>query len=148
MVRYRGTIKTKYPVSRVWELVANWTNLAVWDMNVKKMTPIDGTPSSGVGAGWDCLFEFNGNKTDAKYKCVLWEPEKKAVFEATSPFVRSKDTIEVVKTEDGGTEVTAEFQLYLRGLLFPFSFVLDGAMQSTCPQVIKDLDKYIDDELK
>ena len=65
-----------------------------------------------------------------------------------SPFVRSKDTIEVVKTDDGGTEVTAEFQLYLRGLLYPLSFVLDGAMQETCPKVMKDLDKFIADELK
>ena len=147
MVRYRGTVTTSFPRARVWELISDWAKLAVWDMNVKAMTPIDGTPKRGIGAEWDCKFEFNGTKTDAKYKCIEWEDGHRAVFQAMSPFVRSKDTMEVVE-KDGNTEVTMEFQLHLRGLLYPFSFVLDCAMQDTCPLVMKDLKAFIEKELE
>lgn len=147
MVRYSGTIKTAHNRARVWELISDWSNLALWDMNVKANTPRAGTPTSGVGAEWDCKFEFNGTKTDARYRCVEWDAERRAVFEASSTFVRSRDTIEVADVPGGGTAVTAEFQLYLRGILSPFSFVLNGAMQDTCPKVMKDLTAFIEERL-
>lgn len=147
MVRYKSTITAAFPRARVWELVSDWSKLSIWDMNVKSNIPISGTPTSGVGAEWDCKFEMNGRKIDAKYKCLEWVAGKRAVFEATSTFVRSLDTIEVADAANDATDVTAEFSLYFRGPLAPLSFVLNGAMQETCPKVMKDLEAFINDSL-
>lgn len=150
MVRYRATINVAHSTDKVWKLLSNWTNLALWDINVKEMIPIEaeGVPKAGVGAMWDCKFEFNGRKTDAKYRCVEYTEPTKAIFEASSPFVRSKDTLQIKQGADANSsQVTMQFELYLRGLLSPLSFLLDGAMQSTCPQVMKDLEGFVDEQL-
>lgn len=147
MVRYNGQLLVPHARARVWALLSDWTNLATWDMNITRCDLRPGSTPTGVGAKFDCTFSFNGRVTDAGYECVEWDEGKRAVFEATSNLVRSRDTIEIDDGPDGQTEVKAEFHLFLRGPLFPLSFLLNGAMQDTCPKVMKDMRSFLDERL-
>lgn len=124
------------------------TNLAKWDMNVKRCEPVSAEEKSGIGAKYTCDFEFNGFTTEAEYECTQWEEDAQAQFAANSRMVRTKDTLSFRDAEEGNsTEIEAEFQMFFKGLLFPFTFTLNGPLRSVCPKVMTDMEDFIKKQL-
>jgi len=157
MVRFRGTIYVCHEPAKVWKLLSDWSRLSQWDENCESITPI--TPSSssswqssrgnfslGIGALWECKFDLNGRKVDAVYRCVEWEAGRRAVFCATSAFIRTRDTLEIIQAP-GGCQVSLQFELYYRNILAPLSFTLESRMQQSCHRIMAQLKKFVELQL-
>lgn len=151
MVRYRGTIYVCHEPDKVWKLLSDWGRLPQWDSNAVQMTPRsseNGQFALGIGALWDCRFDCDGRRVDARYRCVEWDRVGlRAVFEATSTFIRTRDTLEIIQAP-GGCQVSMQFELYYRNILAPLSFTLDTKMQRACPRIMNDLQKYVEEQLE
>lgn len=151
MVRYASSITVPFPRERVWALMSDWRNLATWDVNVTKSVLAAGQAENarGVGTKYDCLFRSSPEQKEMKvdYTCTLYNEPSECKYEGLAGLFRSNDAIECEAVDDHSTKVTAEFNLVFRGILSPFSFVMNGVMQKTGPIVMKDMDEFIKKEL-
>ncbi|PXF43661.1 hypothetical protein BWQ96_06566 [Gracilariopsis chorda] len=149
MVKYRASIVVPYAQERVWKLMSDWTNLAKWDINITKSVLAESEQPGACGEGtkYDCAFSLNGSEIPVNYNCIKYDEPRTCQFLGLAKLFRSQDTLEFEK-EGEGTKLTAEFNLAFRGLLYPFSFLMNGAMQKTGPIVMDDIQKFVDEELK
>jgi Polyketide cyclase / dehydrase and lipid transport len=155
MVRYNGSITVPYARARVWKLMADWTNLEKWDLNISRSERLSGQPTAdGVGTKFSCTFDLNGKKSEVDYTCVKYDAEKMDVAQfsglaALAPLVgvRSQDTLSFRDAEGGGTVIDAEFDLTFRGLFTPLSFVMGSSMKETGPKVMTEMDTFVAKEL-
>lgn len=130
--------------------MSDWTNLSIWDLNItKSVLAADQKPGQvGLGTKYDCEFSANGmENVKVAYECVQFEAPQKCRYIGLAQLFKSVDTVECVAEGDNATKITAEFNLSFRGLLSPFSFVMNGAMQKTGPIVMKDIEKFVSEKL-
>lgn len=130
--------------------MSDWTNLAVWDINITKSVLADDQKPNQVGIGtkYDCEFSANGmENVKVDYECVYFDAPTKAQYVGLARLFRSVDTVECEAEGENTTKLTAEFNLSFRGLLSPFSFLMNGAMQKTGPIVMKDIEKFLTERL-
>lgn len=150
MVRYIASVIVPYPRSKVFPLLADWRNLAIWDLNITSSvySPDQSNPTPGVGTRYDVRFSANGLKdVPVDYVCTEYVSPERCSYTGIARFFKSQDSIVCEDAEDGNTKVTAEFNLGFRGILAPLSFVMNGAMQSTGPIVMKDIEKFVKERL-
>lgn len=131
--------------------MSDWTNVPSWDLNITKCTLAEGQSPGTIGKGthYDCLFS-NNNMKDVKvdYECIVFDPPHKCSYVGLAKLFRSQDSIGCESVDDDtATKITAEFNLSFRGLLSPFSFVMNSAMQKTGPAVMDEIKKFVDKEL-
>lgn len=150
MVKYSSSVVVPFARERVWKLMSDWTNLSAWDVNITKsaLSP-DHTPGPpAVGTKYVCEFSANGmENVKVDYECVLFDPPARCQYVGLARFFRSVDSVQCDPEGDASTKITAEFNLSFRGLLSPFSFLMNGAMQSTGPLVMKDIEKFVAEQL-
>jgi hypothetical protein len=150
MVNFTGKLVVPYPRQRVWDLMSNWANVVHWDSNLTSSirTPDQPKPDR-VGTKYSCIFDLNGTKSDVDYTVIAFEDKKLAQFEGFTNRLRSCDTLAFADASDAlnSTQITANFDISLRGILRPLSFLMNGAMQSTCAAVMTKMEKYIHAEL-
>ncbi|KAI0558669.1 START-like protein [Gracilaria domingensis] len=129
--------------------MSDWTNLAKWDVNITKSELAASEPADARGEGtkYDCAFSLQGSDIEVDYTCVKYEEPDLCQFVGLAKLFRSQDTLEF-ESKDDGTKITAEFNLTFRGLLSPFSFVMNGAMQKTGPIVMDDIKKFVTAQLE
>lgn len=150
MVNFTASITVPYARQRVWPVLSDWTNLSRWDINIKTSTLAAEEASDAPqkeGTCYDCTFAMGQNIIPVAYKCVRMQPMSECQFQGLARLFRSVDTLSFEEMGDAQTRVTASFELNFRGLLAPFSFVMGGAMRDTGPIVMKDIAKFLDDEL-
>lgn len=149
MVRYVGKVIVPYTRERVFELMSDWRNIEVWDMNIVKSNLAEGhtDPSKGLGTRYDCQFKI-GDKDPigVAYECIKYNAPVECEFQGLATLFKSKDCVKCEKKGDG-TEITADFNLDFRGLLSPFSFIMNGTMQKTGPIIMKDIEQFVNSSL-
>lgn len=129
--------------------MADWSNLAVWDLNISKSVLSAGQKvgTMGVGTTYDCAFNAGGREMDVIYECTKFEAPNNAQFVGMATLFRSEDSIECEEVSTNETKITAEFNLKFRGILSPISGLLNGAMQKAGPVVMKDIEGFVGKEL-
>ncbi|CAN8065830.1 unnamed protein product [Agarophyton chilense] len=149
MVKYRSSVIVPYARDRVWKLMSDWTNLSKWDVNITKsqLAASESTDAQGEGTKYECAFSLNGKPIDVDYTCVKFDEPNICQFVGLAKLFRSQDSLEF-ESKDDETKITAEFDLAFRGLLSPFSFVMNGAMQKTGPIVMEDIKKFVTEQLR
>ena len=148
MVCYTGSIVVPFARKRVFELMGDWTNLCKWDTLITSSVAASPETVPGVGAKYDATFDLRGRPLPVDYICTKYDPPTYAEFEATASMFKSRDWVRCEDTEQADhTKVTASFDLSFRGILAPFSFLMDKAMQKTGPLVIKDIGTFLHDNL-
>lgn len=149
MVKYVGTVVVPFARERVAKLMADWTNLSVWDLNITKSVLAAGQKEgqAGVGTHFDCAFNLNGKDIDVAYECLVYDMPSRCEFRGLATLFESRDKLSFEEVDMKSTAITAEFNLSFRGLLSPFSFVMGGVMQKTGPIVMKDIDKFVTESL-
>lgn len=151
MVRYRSSVVVPYVREKVWKLMSDWRNLAIWDVNIKKsQLAEDQTGPIGMGTKYDCTFSMGSYDMDVNYECVLFDAPRKCQHLGFATLFRSRDTIECepVVGDADKTRITAEFDLSFRSVLAPLSFVMKGAMDKTGPVVMKDIEQFVQKRLQ
>lgn len=146
MVKYSSSVIVPFARERVWKLMSDWTYLSAWDVNISKSQLSSGQKAGQVGVGtkYYCEFSANGmSDVPVNYECMVFDAPNKCQYVGLAKLFKSVDTVECAPEGDNATKITASFNLSFRGLLSPFSFVMNGAMQKTGPVVMQDIEKFV-----
>jgi carbon monoxide dehydrogenase subunit G len=116
MARYTGTVSTSRAPDEVFDYLANFSSVAEWDPGVKQAVPIN---AGGVwlGARFKVVARFLGRDIPLVYRTVELDRPRRVVLEAENETLISRDTIDFSGRPDGGTLVTYDADLTLKGVL-------------------------------
>ena len=118
MTVLRETIYVTASVEEVFDAVADFSSAEGWDPGVVSATRVregDESPS-GVGARYLLTVTFNGSESEMTYITTDHVRPARVVLEGEGPRITAKDTIGFEPTADGGTRITYEADLRLKGL--------------------------------
>jgi dehydrogenase/reductase SDR family member 12 len=121
MARYRTTVDSSRPVEETFHYLADFSNAEEWDPGVTEGERV-GDGVVGTGSRFRLVARFLGRDVPMEYEITAFESPHRVVLEADEHTVRSVDEIRVETAEDGGTRVTYEADLRLKG---PLGGVLD-----------------------
>lgn len=150
MVKYISSITVPFARDRVWALLSDWSNLSAWDMSITQsiLAPSQKSDKVGVGTKYNVLFTANGMKNvKVEYVCSVFDAPNRCQHIGTATLFRSQDTFQFDVVSETETKITAEFNLSFRCILAPLSFLMNGTMQETGPIVMKDIDKFVHEQL-
>ncbi len=127
MARYRTTVDSTAPAADVFDYLADFASVALWDPGVRSAELISGTPGTS-GAWYRVVAGFLGRAIPLDYEILAAEPPTgqyagRVELEAHTADFRSHDVISVQPTGTG-CRVTYDADLALKGLRRPFDPVL------------------------
>ncbi len=118
MTVVRETIEVAVPLEEAFDAVADFSSAEGWDPGVISAARIvDGAESpSGVGARYRLSVTFNGRESQMTYVTTDYVRPTRVVLEGDGPRITATDTMGFEPTADGGTRITYEADLRLKGL--------------------------------
>ena len=116
MARYRTTITSSTPPDAAFDGLADFTTVADWDPGVSRAVRVD-SGDIVVGSAFDVDVALGGRDVTFRYVITeLARPDRVVLRAKRGPMV-SLDTITVEPGPDGGSRVTYDAVLELRGVL-------------------------------
>jgi carbon monoxide dehydrogenase subunit G len=115
MARYTATVTSPHPAAEVWGYLADLRSIAEWDPSVEKIRLVSGDPEK-VGARYQLEVSFLGSRVSLPYVAVTVEPPTRLVFAAESESVVVRDEARIRPNADGGTSLTWDAELRLKGV--------------------------------
>ena len=116
MARYKATVNTERPQKDAFEYMADFANSQEWDPTVLRTERLSEDPL-GRGARFGLLVAFLGRKIELEYETVEVEVPDRVVLRAESNSVVSVDEMTFQTLESGGTALTYDANLQLKGAL-------------------------------
>ena len=101
MARYLASIQTAVPLAAAFEDLSHFDRAAEWDPGVVKASMLTAAPV-GLGSRFALQTRFLGRTVPMDYEVVEFEPDLRIVLEASTPYVRSRDSISFESTEAHG----------------------------------------------
>jgi hypothetical protein len=119
MATYRARVTTLRPQAEVFDYMARFSNAAEWDPGVAEATEAE-PGATGEGATYRLMVRIYGRAVPLSYRIDGYDRPHRVVLRAENSMVRSTDVIEVFPEPDGGSILTYEATLELKGgaLLF------------------------------
>jgi hypothetical protein len=114
MARYTGTVTSPHPTQEVWSYLADLRSVAEWDPSVDEVRLLSGEPRT-VGARYQLEVSFLGNRVSLPYVTVTAESPARVVFAAETKSVIVRDEARIRSMADGGSSVTWDADLRLKG---------------------------------
>lgn len=131
MTVLREVIEVAQSPEEAFDAVADFSSAEGWDPGVLRAERIqrgDGDPS-GIGARYRLTVTFRGTESEMTYVTTEYLRPKRVVLEGEGPKITAKDTMEFEVGADGGTRVTYEADLRLRGFAKLAEPLLKGAFE-------------------
>jgi carbon monoxide dehydrogenase subunit G len=122
MPRYVDTVNSPWLPEAAFAYMADARNFAEWDPGVRSSTLVRGE-EPGLGARFEVVVKAGPRTMTLTYEIVEWEPPRRLVLRAETGAIRSNDTV-LISATDGGTAVTYDAELELRGALRLFNPLL------------------------
>jgi dehydrogenase/reductase SDR family protein 12 len=116
MAHYRGTVLSSRSVEETFDYLAEFSNAAEWDPGVAGATRLDDGPI-GLGSRFSLTVKVGARTTPLEYKVIRFDRPNVVVVLGENDTIRSEDTISVVGRPDGGSILTYEAELGLKGSL-------------------------------
>lgn len=123
MARYVTTVETGWDPATTYAYLAEFSNVGEWDPGVKSARRLSDDPLA-TGAQFEVVVSVMGRDTPLTYETISSEPPQRVVLRAESATLVSLDTLRFESLPGGGTAVTYEADLQLKGLLKVFEPVL------------------------
>jgi dehydrogenase/reductase SDR family member 12 len=116
MAHYVGRVTTSRSPDEVFEYLADFSRVADWDPGVERAYPVN---SGGVrrGARFKVIARFLGREVPLTYRTVELDRPNRVVVHADNGRVVSHDAITLQAAPGGGTVVTYDAELRLKGPL-------------------------------
>ena len=114
MPRYVGTVRTPRDPAEVYEYLLHFDNVSEWDPSIVSAEQL-GAGEPEPGSRFRIRLKFLGSESFLDYELVEARRPGRLVFRAETDAVRSLDTIEVAATPGGGSELTYDADLELKG---------------------------------
>ena len=116
MTRLREELEVERPIEDVFDLVGDFANTKDWDPGVEESEKITDGPI-GVGTRYRVVAVFGGRRLPIEYRVTGWDPPRRVTLEGLGSTFRGIDAIGFEPTSSGGTRITYEADLRLRGPL-------------------------------
>ena len=114
MATYRARVTTPHPPAEVFDYMARFSNAAEWDPGVTEATEGDpGAPA--LGSSYRLMVRAFGRGVPLEYRIVEFDRPRRVVLRAENAMVRSVDVIEVSADPGGGSTLTYDASLALKG---------------------------------
>jgi NAD(P)-dependent dehydrogenase (short-subunit alcohol dehydrogenase family) len=123
MARFRGTVRSDRSVEEAFDYLADFANAAEWDPGTHAAERLDEGPI-GVGSAFRLLVAAGPRQVPFEYRITAYDRPHRVVLVAESATVRSEDTVTVVPAAGGGSLLTYDAELTLRGRLAPGDVLL------------------------
>ncbi len=122
MATYRARVTSPRPPAEVFDYLARFSNAAEWDPGVTGAAEAEpGAP--GLGSTYRLEVRVFGRAVPLSYRIDDFDRPHRVVLSAENSMVRSTDVIEVAPEPGGGSVLTYEATLGLKGgavLFTPF----------------------------
>ena len=116
MARYTTTLETPRPRHDVAAYLTDFATTQEWDPGVVEAQRLDDGPL-GLGSRFRVIARFLGRRAELTYEIVRHSPDEMVTLRGENATVVSLDTMRFSDTPDGGTRVTYEADLTLKGPL-------------------------------
>jgi len=116
MARYQGTVLSNRTAEETFDYLALFSNAAGWDPGVSGAERLDSGPV-GLGSVFRLQVKVGSRAIPLDYRIVAYERPARVVLLGESDTVRSEDTVTVVPTQGGGSILTYDADLRLKGPL-------------------------------
>ena len=116
MAHYVTTEQTDWDPEGAFAYLADFSSVADWDPSIEWCRLVDGEPRS-VGARYELELETLGRRTRMTYVTIAVEAPLEVVLRSETGALVSLDTMTFEPRPDGGTAVTYDADLKLKGPL-------------------------------
>ncbi len=118
MATYRATVVSTRSAEETFDYMADFANAAEWDPGTASAEHLsDG--EIGLGSAFRLEVKVGSRTTPLDYRIVTFARPHRVVLLGESDTVRSEDTMTVVPAADGGSILTYEAELTLKGSFSP-----------------------------
>jgi hypothetical protein len=115
MARYVGKVTSPKAIEEVFAYMADFSNVSEWDPSAVEARAIHAKTGAKLGARYAVTSRFLGRDTQLIYDTVALERPDRVVLRGENESVVSLDEISFRKLPDGGTELTYDAFLQLKG---------------------------------
>lgn len=116
MARYIATARTDWDQETAYQYIADFSSVSEWDPSIESARSLSDDPRS-VGAKFEIESSFLGRTVELTYETIEIERPRKVVLKADTGTVVSLDKITFDPAPGGGTAVTYDADLQLKGPL-------------------------------
>ncbi len=128
MARYVTSVKTPLAAAEAFGFMADVRRFTQWDPGVTRAVQVSGE-GPGPHAAYDLTVKSMGTTSVLRYEVKSFEAPRRVVLVAKTSSLESVDEIRVEPSTDGGSVVTYDAQLQLRGVLGLFDPLLSLAFK-------------------
>jgi carbon monoxide dehydrogenase subunit G len=118
-MRYRKTIDTPLSPAETFAYVADFGNAAAWDPGRVSSRRVDSGPLQ-VGSSFAIVADVRGKHHDFVYAITALDAPSRVVIEGDGPKATSRDEVTFAAIAGGGTRLTYDVDLRLKGALRAF----------------------------
>ena len=116
MASYKTTVRTDWSQEACFAYFAEFSNVADWDPSINAGRKLSGERDT-PGARWEVDVEMAGREVTMPYETIEAVPPRKVVLRSEISALISVDTLTFDPAPGGGTAVTYDAQLTLKGAL-------------------------------
>lgn len=116
MARYFASVETLWEREQAFAYLAEFSNIADWDPGVAAAQPLTDERLE-VGARFEVRSSFFGREIPLTYETIEVDPPRKVVLRAATRTAVSRDELTFAVRPSGGTIVTYDAELQLKGPL-------------------------------
>jgi len=114
MARYRGTIVSTRSAEETFDYMADFANAASWDPGTASALRLDDA-DVGLGSVFRLGVRIGSRTVPLDYRIVAFDRPHRVVLLGESDTIRSEDTVTVAPSADGGSLLTYDAALTLKG---------------------------------
>jgi len=115
MPRYQTSVRTPWAPQRAFEYMSDLENFDEWDPGTQSAVRVVGS-APGLGTAYDLVVRTAGRAMTLRYETTEFEAPRRLTAQADTGTLRSLDIITVEATPDGGSIVTYDANISLKGL--------------------------------
>jgi Polyketide cyclase / dehydrase and lipid transport len=117
MAHYRTTIESPWSPERAYEYLLELGHFADWDPGTKRTRRLDGADGTlpTVGSRYEVVAAAGGREVSLSYEIVEAVAPTSIVLEISSPSLEGVDRIDIGPATGGGSLVTYDAELHLKG---------------------------------
>jgi carbon monoxide dehydrogenase subunit G len=116
MARYTTTVRTSWSPEEAFDYLAEFSSAAEWDPGVESARTLSPEPLA-VGAEFELQVSVLGRTTEMRYETTRLDRPRVVVLRSETGTLVSEDTLTFDPAPGGGTAVTYEADLTMKGPL-------------------------------
>jgi NAD(P)-dependent dehydrogenase (short-subunit alcohol dehydrogenase family) len=120
MARYRGTALSELSAEETFDYLAEFSSAAEWDPGVSGAQRLDDGPV-GLGSAFRLDVSVAGRAVPLDYRVVSYQRPHRVVLLGENDTIRSEDTVTVAPRTGGGSVLTYDADLRLKGVAAVFN---------------------------